>query len=50
MRQDAVNACIDAEFARLKPEKQALGLKANRLGLRWGDTKPFVDNWRALPP
>jgi hypothetical protein len=49
-RQHEVNACIDAEFARLKPEKQALGIKANRLGLRWRDTKPFADQWHALPP
>lgn len=48
-RQHEVNAYIDAEFARLRPEKQALGVKANRLGLRWGDTKPFADQWCTLP-
>lgn len=47
--QKKVNACIDAEFARLKPEKRALGERANRLGLRWGDTKLFADKWDVLP-
>jgi hypothetical protein len=50
MTQDAVNTGISAEFARLKPEKQVLGEKANRLGLRWGDAKPFADRWCVLPP
>lgn len=49
MTQDVVNAGIEAEFARLKPEKQALGERANRLGLRWGDAKPFADRWEILP-
>jgi hypothetical protein len=50
MTQDVVNAGISAEFDRLKPEKQALGEKANRLGLRWGDAKPHIDQWNILPP
>ena len=50
MTQEAVNAGIAAEFSRLRPEKQALGEKANRLGLRWGDAKPFADKWKILPP
>ena len=50
VNQGDVNACIEAQFALLKPDKQALGLKANRLGLRWGDTKPFLDRWNILPP
>ena len=49
MTQDAVNAGISAEFARLKPEKQALGMKANRIGLRWGDTISHRDQWGVLP-
>ncbi len=50
MTQDAVNSGIKAEFARLTPERQARGERANRLGLRWGDAKPFADRWDILPP
>jgi len=50
MTQEAVNAGVAAEFSRLRPEKQVLGEKANRLGLRWGDAGPFANRWDILPP
>jgi hypothetical protein len=50
MTQETVNAGIDAEFGRLKPERKELGEKANRLGLRWGDASPFADRWEILSP
>ena len=50
MTQEAVNDFIAAEFSRLRPERQAFGEKANRLGLRWSDAKPFADRWDILPP
>jgi hypothetical protein len=49
MTQKAVNEGIVAEFGRLKPEKQALGERANRLGLRWLDAEPYADQWSLLP-
>jgi hypothetical protein len=49
LTQEEVNAGITAEFSRLKREKQERGEKANRLGLRWGDAKPFADRWGILP-
>ena len=50
LTQEKVNAGVHAEFLRLQPERQALGEKANRLGLRWADVKAFADQWDILPP
>lgn len=49
MTQDAANADIDAEFARLSPERKRLGKQENRLGVRWRDAEGYRDRWDLLP-
>jgi hypothetical protein len=50
MTQEAVNAGIEEEFLRLRPEQKALGEKAYKLlGIRWRDAETFVNRWDILP-
>lgn len=49
MTQDAVNATIEAEFRRLSPEHQQLGVENNRLGVRWKDAVGYEGRWDFLP-
>jgi hypothetical protein len=49
MPQVKVNEGITAEFGRLKPSRQQLGERANRLGLRWRDAEDYVNCWDLLP-
>jgi hypothetical protein len=52
LTQEVVNAGIEDEFLRLKPEQRALGDRAYRLrlvGFRWSDAEPFANRWDILP-